>query len=29
MDVCQRLGIVMMVEAFDTWNVPKNGGKLA
>jgi beta-galactosidase len=22
-DVCQRLGIVMMVEAFDTWRTPK------
>jgi beta-galactosidase len=27
-DVCQRLGIVMMVEAFDTWNVQPFGGKL-
>jgi beta-galactosidase len=22
-DICQRLGIVMMVEAFDTWRTPK------
>ena len=28
LDVCQRLGIVMMVEAFDTWNVQLFGGKL-
>ncbi len=26
-DVCQRLGILMMVEAFDTWDL--GGGKLA
>jgi beta-galactosidase len=24
-DICQRLGIVMMVEAFDTWDVSGNG----
>jgi beta-galactosidase len=27
-DVCQRLGIVMMVEAFDTWDV-RGAGKLS